>query len=88
VNAMIKLRIKDLAKARGLNLSQVQRQTDLTATQLRRYWYNRTSSVNLNAIEKLARFFEVPIGDLFEAEDSEGKMSDKFTAQPDDIVWL
>lgn len=53
----MKLRIAEIAAAQDLNLSQVQRRTGLTMTKLRRYWYNETKSVEIDALETLLNFF-------------------------------
>ena len=66
----MKLRIAEIAAAQELNMSQVQRQTGLTMTKLRRYWYGETKSVEFNALEILLKFFRqrdpsLTVADLF-----------------------
>jgi DNA-binding Xre family transcriptional regulator len=66
----MELRINELAEKNELNMSQVQRQSGLTMTQLRRYWYNQTKSVELESLCALVEFFQkydpdVQPGDLF-----------------------
>jgi hypothetical protein len=66
----MKLRIDEVAEGLGLNLSQVQRQSGLTMTKLRRYWYNESRSAEFDALETLLRLFQrydptVTIADLF-----------------------
>jgi len=65
---IVKLKLRELAEQRNLNLSQVQRETGLTMGLVRRYWYNDTSSVQLDAICKLALLLDVMPGELFEFE--------------------
>lgn len=60
----VKLRLQELALARNLNLSQVQRRTGLTITMVRRYWYNETSEVSLRALDTLSELLQVAPGDL------------------------
>lgn len=60
----VRIALKDLAEERGLNISQVQRQTGLTISLVRRYWYNDTESVRLDAIDKLSLLLDVQPGDL------------------------
>lgn len=67
----VRLRLKELAEARGLNMSQVQRQSGLTMMLVRRYWYNAgkngpLEAVNLAAIDALSKTLRVQPGDLFE----------------------
>lgn len=60
----VKLRLQELALARNLNISQVQRRTGLTITMVRRYWYNETSEVSLRALETLSELLQVTPGYL------------------------
>lgn len=60
----VKLRLQELARARNLNISQVQRRTGLTITMVRRYWYNETSEVSLQALDILSELLQVAPGDL------------------------
>ncbi len=60
----VKLRLRELAQARGLNLSQVQRRSGLTITMVRRYWRNETTEVSLHALDTLSELLQVTPGDL------------------------
>ena len=67
-----RLRVKDLAEERGLNMSQLQRQTGLTMGMIRRYWYNQgkegqLDGVSLSALNKIAQVLGVQPGELIEA---------------------
>lgn len=64
----VKIRLQELAQAKGLNLSQVQRRSGLTMTQVRRYWRNETSSVSLQALEALCDLLQVMPGELLVKE--------------------
>ena len=71
---MARLQVKELAAARGLNMSQLQRQSGLTMGMIRRYWYNegkdgRLQEVNLDALDRLAQILGVQPGDLIVGED-------------------
>jgi transcriptional regulator with XRE-family HTH domain len=73
---MARLRLRELAEARGLNMSQVQRQSGLTMGMVRRYWYNEgkdgpLNEVQLEALDTLARLLGVQAGDLLESEDTQ-----------------
>ena len=65
---MVQLRIKELAEERNLNMSQLQKATQLDLGLIRRYWYNDTSMVRLDALTVFAAFFGVTVGDLFATE--------------------
>ena len=60
----VHLRLKELAESKGLNLSQVQRQSGLTMGMVRRYWYNKTGQVTLEALGILADLLKVKPGEL------------------------
>ncbi len=62
---MVRLRVKELAEARGLNMNQVSRRTGLTLGMVRRYWYNETVEVRLDAIHAIAQLLDVQPGELF-----------------------
>ncbi len=63
---MLRLRIKELAEAQGLNRSQLQIKSGVTLPLLNRYWTNNTTEVKLDALRKIARALGVKVGDLFE----------------------
>ncbi|KPV53877.1 hypothetical protein SE17_07060 [Kouleothrix aurantiaca] len=68
---MVRLRLRELAQSRGLNMSQVQRKTGLTIGMVRRYWYNQTTQVDLLALDALARLLEIEPGAFFSDEPDE-----------------
>jgi transcriptional regulator with XRE-family HTH domain len=68
---MVRLRLRELAQAQGLNLSQVQRRSGLTMGMVRRYWYNQTTQVDLRAIDTLARLLNVTPSAFFTDEPDE-----------------
>ncbi len=49
---MIRLRIKEVAQAQGINQSQLQLKAQVTPQLLNRYWHNHTQSA---AFEPLAK---------------------------------
>ena len=76
---MVRIRLKELAEERGLNISQVQRLASLDMGMVRRYWYNEgrngpLTEVNLIALTKLAQALGVRAEELLESEpgDAEG----------------
>ena len=78
---MVRLRLKELAEARGLNISQLQRQSGLDMGMVRRYWYNQGRSkeplteVNLVALAKLANVLGVRPHELLDEEQPANKYS-------------
>jgi transcriptional regulator with XRE-family HTH domain len=61
---MARLIIKEIAKKRGLNQSQLQIKAGVTAQLLNRYWNNNTESVALRQIEMIAKALGVKSSDL------------------------
>jgi transcriptional regulator with XRE-family HTH domain len=71
---VVRLQVKELAKARGLNMSQLQRQTGLTMGMVRRYWYNEgkgqpLDGVQLSALSRIASVLGVKTGELIYDEE-------------------
>ena len=71
----VRLRVKELAEARGLNISSLQREAKIPMSTARRVWYSTSDGkekgpplklVNLEAVDRLSRYFQVEPGDLLE----------------------
>jgi hypothetical protein len=69
----VRLRVRELAEAKGLNISSFQRQAQIPMSTARRLWYStsdgkedgpRLQSVNLSTLDQLAEFFRVDPGKL------------------------
>lgn len=74
----VRLRIREIAEAKGLNLSQLARRADLGMTTARRMWFGTGDGreagvplqyVNLDVLERIARVLEVAPNDLLVQED-------------------
>lgn len=65
----MRLRIKEVAEAQGLNRNQLQLKSGVTLPLLTRYWNNTTTEVKLEALEKIARALGVQPGDLMSFDD-------------------
>ena len=61
---MARLIIKEIAKKRGLNQSQLQIRAGVTPQLLNRYWNNNTESIALKQIEMIAKALGVKSSDL------------------------
>ena len=86
---MAKLRLKEIAEAQGLNMSQLQRQSGLTMGVVRRYWYNTANGlaegdplemVSLTHINRLADVLQVRPGELLGEETAEEIVSPALAA--------
>lgn len=71
----VRLRVRELAEARGLNLSTFQREAKLPMSTARRVWFSTgagnadgepLAQISFDVIDTLSRFFDVKPGDLFE----------------------
>ena len=65
---MLRLRVSEIAEAKGINRSQLQLRSGVTLPLLTRYWNNKTTEVKLDALERIARVLEVDPGDLLSVE--------------------
>jgi transcriptional regulator with XRE-family HTH domain len=74
----IRLRIREVAEAQGLNLSQLARQADLGMTTVRRMWFGTGDGkdgglplqyVSLDALDRVARVLGVPPGELLSEDE-------------------
>lgn len=61
---MVVFRLKELAEAKGLNKSQVQKRSGLDMGMIRRYWDDNTDSYNRKAVDALCDLLECEPGDL------------------------
>ncbi len=68
---VVRLQIKDIAQKQNMNRSQLQMKAGITMPLLNRYWNNKTSSVNLEALGKLARALGVSVRDLLTDHEEE-----------------
>ena len=64
----VRLKLKEIAEEKGYNLSQLQRKSGLTMGMVRRYWYNKTCQVTLEALGILAHLLGVTPGELITDE--------------------
>lgn len=71
----LRLRVREIAEAQGVNLSQFQRRLGLSMGTARRMWYstsdgseqgNALKQVSLDVVEQIADYFGVTPGELFE----------------------
>ena len=61
---MAKLRIKEVAEAKGVKQSHLQIAAAVTPPLLNRYWNNKTKAIDLAELEKIATALGVEPGDL------------------------
>ena len=68
---VVRLQIKDIAQRQNMNRSQLQMKAGITMPLLNRYWNNKTKSVNLEALGKIARALGVSVRELFAENEEE-----------------
>ena len=75
---MTKLRVDEVAKEQGVNLSQLQRKADIAMRTARRYWFNTQSGnvtgdplkeISLEVLTSIAKALGVRVVDLISEED-------------------
>jgi transcriptional regulator with XRE-family HTH domain len=75
---MARLRVDEVAKERGMNISQLQRRADIAMRTARRYWFNTQTGnttgeplkeISLEVLAAIAAALGVKTRDLFADED-------------------
>lgn len=61
-----RLRVQDLARARGYNISTFARAAALAMNTSRNYWYGNVNQFDADVLERIAMTLHVTISDLFE----------------------
>lgn len=61
---MITIALKEVAEAKGYKMYRLQKETGLDAGLIRRYWYNKTTSIDLRYLDRLCVFLGVAPGDI------------------------
>ncbi len=68
---MQRLRIEEIAKAKGFNKARLARETGLNGDTIDRLYKEPYYSPTLNTLRKVAKALDVSIGDLFEEVEEE-----------------
>lgn len=64
---MIRLKIREVAEARKINMSKLSRMADLNYNTIRAIWNDETKDVAVSTLEKIARALNVEVSELIEA---------------------
>lgn len=75
---MITIKLKEVAEKQGIKMYRLQKETGLDAGLIRRYWHNKTTSIDLRYLDRLCVFLGVGPGDLLSydaATTTQGKSS-------------
>lgn len=63
---MVRLRVKEVAEARGYNMSSLSRASDVSFTTIKRLWKRPDGGANVETLDKIARVLKVSVADLIE----------------------
>ncbi len=63
---MIKLRIRELAEARNINMSKLSRMSDVNYNTIRGIWDNANRDIAVTTLEKIAKALKLDVSDLYE----------------------
>lgn len=65
----VRLRIKEVAQAKGYSMNKLSRATDISLNTIRRLWKEPYSGVTVETLAKIARVLQVDISELTEYEE-------------------
>lgn len=66
---MVRLRIRELAEQRGLNITELSRQARIGYSTAHALWHDKPENLNRTVLGKIAKVLKVQVRDLFAAED-------------------
>ena len=62
----LRLKVKEVAIAKGYNMSSLSRASDVSFTTIKKMWTQPFQGANLDTLNKIARALDVTVNDLFE----------------------
>jgi DNA-binding Xre family transcriptional regulator len=68
---MIRLKVKEIAEAKGLNMAQLARKADIDVRTVRRIYREPTSEISTVVLDKLATALDVKPADLIDQTPNE-----------------
>ncbi len=63
---MRRLRVKEVARAKGFTMARLQRAADINLKTIQAIWHNPQHDASLNTLDKIARALGVPVTELIE----------------------
>ncbi|HLX57027.1 MAG TPA: helix-turn-helix transcriptional regulator [Ktedonobacteraceae bacterium] len=63
---MRRLRVKEVAQARGFTMARLQRAADINLKTIQVIWHNPQHDASLNTLDKIAKALGVPVTELIE----------------------
>lgn len=68
---MARLRIRELAEQRGMNITELSRQARIAYTTAHALWHDTPENLNRRVLGRVAQALRVQVRDLFAVEDEE-----------------
>lgn len=68
---MIRLRVREIAEAKNINMSKLSRMADLNYNTIRAIWDDPMKDIAVSTLEKLAKALRVEITELIEVQPEE-----------------
>ncbi len=69
---MIRLRIREIAETRGINMSKLSRMSDVNYNTIRGIWDDPNRDIAVTTLEKIAKALRVDVSDLYEIVPDDG----------------
>jgi transcriptional regulator with XRE-family HTH domain len=63
---MRRLRVKEVAQAKGFTMARLQRAADINMKTIQAIWHDPRHNASLNTLDKIAKVLGVPVTDLIE----------------------
>ena len=63
---MRRLRVKEVAQAKGFTMAKLQRAADINLKTIQAIWHDPRHNASLNTLDKIAKVLGVPVTDLIE----------------------
>lgn len=63
---MIRLKVREIAEAKKINMSKLSRMADVNYNTIRAIWDNEMKDVTVSTLEKIARALKVDVAELIE----------------------
>jgi DNA-binding Xre family transcriptional regulator len=67
---MARLRIKEVAQAKGFSMNKLSRASDVSFNTIKRLWTKPDTGVTVDTLMKIAKALQVDINDLVEPDES------------------
>ena len=69
---MIRLHIREIAEARGINMSKLSRMSDVNYNTIRGIWDDPNRDIAVTTLEKIAKALRVNVSELYEIVPDDG----------------